>query len=1283
LELLGTIQYNVVANTTDLKEADKDIDQMKASATSAGVAVDDMGKKVENSAKKIGGSAQQINKAGEAMGKTRGAAQNLGWQLQDVAIQAQMGTSAFTIFSQQGSQLVSTFNPLLGAVIAVGGAIAGVLFTSLMATGKAVEEMADRTESLVKRMDDLNAAQKEVVKQSMRFVIDDQKKSIEELNEVIADGQKEVDALRAGHGKLVTVVGAGRTTYTEYANNTRRIYDAEKEVAANRALLVESQLKLTDLTGETGKKTREQLTAAQQLIKTLQDQQAQLSLTGAALADYNAQKVKATETERGLITMLTLANEITKKINKETEDNARKKEAADKKAAADEERRAEAVKKLNLQMQREVDLFRNTSKEAEVLYDIKAGLIKVTGGLQGAEAQSLQAGAKRIDQMREEIEYIEKLKDWVQAKREQEKTIADTISALEREVAAFGMTADAARKAQLMTEGASEAQADYVVQLEKTVRQGKGIEKMFERLDGFGANLWADWIEGGTDAFESLRKMGLQTIAELAHQALTKPIILNIQQSAMGAFGKGGKDGGNSGSLLSGVGMGGIYAAGAVAVVAAVNSWNKAQDKKFEKMTAAYRQGTQSTGTVLGQINAKSESIAGSMAQLGDLSGAALDVNRDMYLTLQSIDAGINGIASGFARQFGMKGVGSFAGVDEGTTAGAEWANFKSTTDAIQKYLFFGGDAVTNFVDDFMTGLVGKVNKEIYKKKVKVIDSGIKFAGQTLADILTTGAIEAFAYADINTKKKVLGITTSNKVKTQKEDLDSVLLGQFAEVFQGAAGALRQASTAFNLEFDDYIDQLKVDPQKLSLKGLEGDELTAEIEAFFSSTLDKWAAVIVGEGQSATTILNEFQQVGEGAFETVVRLASQLNTFNRYADMLNLKFNAAGFAAVRANQKVAELAGGFDQLNSSMSGYYQNFFSDSERAAKTLELMTNEFKELGFNSVPQSREAFRKLIESLDLTTEAGQKQFAGLINLQGVFAELFPAVEATTKSLAELKREAVEGAYGLLERSVAAQRKIIDGQMDVIEKSLNTSQAVFGALESTLNGLILQSDRTQAATRKQAQSQLATMLAGARGGRLPELDALNRTLSTLSQPSENLFSTFEEYALDFDRTASQIKALQDLTGDRVTTEEKALSELEKQSTFLDEVSEWGRMQVDILNGVDVSVTSVAAALTALTNVLGVSYPTAAQQLTLARISQVSEQTRAESMASSQIAAEAAAAQQAQLQTLNQVTAASQQAIADNTLQIRKMIDKFDSVGVPLRQESIDTLATAIAEATP
>ena len=94
----------------------------------------------------------------KSMRGLRGQAQNLGWQLQDVAVQAQMGTSAFVILGQQGSQLASGFGAqgaLIGAGIAVASALAGVAIS----TYKAKKGIGD----LEKITQELNEAFKEGV----------------------------------------------------------------------------------------------------------------------------------------------------------------------------------------------------------------------------------------------------------------------------------------------------------------------------------------------------------------------------------------------------------------------------------------------------------------------------------------------------------------------------------------------------------------------------------------------------------------------------------------------------------------------------------------------------------------------------------------------------------------------------------------------------------------------------------------------------------------------------------------------------------------------------------------------------------------------------------------------------------------------------------------------------------------------------------------------------------------------------------------------------------------
>lgn len=79
-------------------------------------------------------AAGAVKQASGAMGNMRGVAGQLGYQIQDIAVQLQMGQNAFMVFAQQGSQMLSILGPMgavAGAAVAIGGAIAGALLPNL------------------------------------------------------------------------------------------------------------------------------------------------------------------------------------------------------------------------------------------------------------------------------------------------------------------------------------------------------------------------------------------------------------------------------------------------------------------------------------------------------------------------------------------------------------------------------------------------------------------------------------------------------------------------------------------------------------------------------------------------------------------------------------------------------------------------------------------------------------------------------------------------------------------------------------------------------------------------------------------------------------------------------------------------------------------------------------------------------------------------------------------------------------------------------------------------
>lgn len=74
--------------------------------------------------------SNQIPKASKNFKLMKGSMQQVGFQVQDFAVQVAGGTSAVTAFGQQGSQLAGIFGPggaVIGAVIAVGSALAGII----------------------------------------------------------------------------------------------------------------------------------------------------------------------------------------------------------------------------------------------------------------------------------------------------------------------------------------------------------------------------------------------------------------------------------------------------------------------------------------------------------------------------------------------------------------------------------------------------------------------------------------------------------------------------------------------------------------------------------------------------------------------------------------------------------------------------------------------------------------------------------------------------------------------------------------------------------------------------------------------------------------------------------------------------------------------------------------------------------------------------------------------------------------------------------------------------
>lgn len=127
----------VRVKTEGAEQSAKQLDALTQSSTKADTAVTKTGAAAEKAAPKM-----------RAFGT---GAQAVGYQVQDFVVQVQSGTSVFVAFGQQASQLAGVLGPggaVLGAVIALGAAVGGVLYKSMGNAKLSAEELEASSKQL-------------------------------------------------------------------------------------------------------------------------------------------------------------------------------------------------------------------------------------------------------------------------------------------------------------------------------------------------------------------------------------------------------------------------------------------------------------------------------------------------------------------------------------------------------------------------------------------------------------------------------------------------------------------------------------------------------------------------------------------------------------------------------------------------------------------------------------------------------------------------------------------------------------------------------------------------------------------------------------------------------------------------------------------------------------------------------------------------------------------------------------------------------------------------------
>lgn len=419
-------------------------------------------------------------------------------------------------------------------------------------------------------------------------------------------------------------------------------------------------------------------------------------------------------------------------------------------------------------------------------------------------------------------------------------------------------------------------------------------------------------------------------------------------------------------------------------------------------------QASQGTGSVFGDPLAKAGSLGTAFERLEDINLQQQNELRGIFDEMVQLNNNISGLTGVLVRSFGnFTGAGAAQGANLEGSASGDFAREMNDQLSGQLGEFLGDELVSVFdlsigkqFADFANALgdsaLGKITDGLFgSTKKSLVDSGILIADQTYGALIE--GIDTGTFAVIKTKKKK-NFRTKTSFDLVTGELDEGTANQLQLVFENIGGTIQGAVDLLGIDTANSIEDFAISVGRISLQGLSGSEIQSELEAVFSNQANLMAEFLVPE-------LMAFQVVGEETFDTLVRLAIQVSQFNGLVDSLNLNFSATGLGAVELIDSLTTMAGGTEKLNDSLTTYYENFFTASERQENLTNSLTDAMAELGLE-LPATREGFRSIVEALDLTTESGQEAFITLTQFSESANDVFEAFEKGTEFLSGLQKE-------------------------------------------------------------------------------------------------------------------------------------------------------------------------------------------------------------------------------------------------------------------------------------
>lgn len=811
------------------------------------------------------------------------------------------------------------------------------------------------------------------------------------------------------------------------------------------------------------------------------------------------------------------------------------------------------------------------------LSQLLAGKNAAALGMEQAELEKIIQGNLEAKRVLEQVSQVDSLMDslYPQQARMREYTEQQEIlnQAMQR----------APEYAYLYQDALSKLTRQYYENNQASDQWAQLTEGALDRVNSGFADLWKSVFTGFENFSSNLKEALLQMLAELAHAATTQKIVLqlgaslglssvggistaqaaqgnsNLTGAAMNAYSlyqSGAGEGGVLSSVWDGLKTGGISGGWS----ALTNTGSGVLGGLDQLAGQLYGTVFNGTGMTYAPLSYQS-SLAGSNV-LSNLSGIASALTGALYGYQRGglLGAGVTGAAS-----WGGGALGGMAGTALGTyIGGALGSALPGIGTAI-------GAALGSWLGGSLFGGSGERFKETYTSASGYYADGSYNATGTPRQLVG---------------KRMFGDDYDRYLNSVNEQFIGTLgnltdlLGNGESVQSDIYARLRR--TSGRIDADLWANLPGMDEASWTnshwFRGYGGDakDIGGQLEKFANDVLGEWLAEAITQTEALPEYFRaQFEDLAEDADTTAEdvqnRISEILGRFNGVNDALTrvgLTALEASDAGLQAGDALVALSGSLEALQSNVSGYYDQFYSEQEKIANILAEVPETFSALEID-LPSIRADYRAMVEDIDVTTEAGQELFATLMALASNADSYYDILEQRATDLLSLESNyyslftdqtqqqadslaALQGGFSALglslpgtrqgfrdlvagmDTSTEAGRALYESLLGLASSSaayytqLDEAQAVLDQLRTEAQALSLERTGTAFAALQQAveaeQSALETAYQAQTDALSEQVNSVSESISSLSSFSSELSGALDTLNNSSERTTELLR---------------------------------------------------------------------------------------------------------------------------------------------------------------